>query len=175
LDTAAWAVLAGAIAGAAISGLTSVVLEWRRGSHESRLDKERREDDRRIERGRIQRQNLLELQECLARFVRAIGAEAHFDVMSLRRQGTMTLLPDELDSEIFEAHRELGYRIERVTNEPLRSVLEAFWRAATRMETSRVIGRDGLTEGEIDAALAALVKQYEAARGLMGAVLREYL
>lgn len=175
MDVTGWAVLAGAVAGAAISGLTSIILEWRRGSNESRLDKERRADDRRIEVDRIQRQNLLELQEWLAKFVRASGKEWIADKATLKGRGDLFLLPEGVSEEIFETQRELGYRIERVRDDGLRADLEGFVTASTAASVGKLRDREGLTVAELDRRNLALMERYEPVRRRMGEVLRTYL
>ena len=82
---------------------------------------------------------------------------------------------DQLSAELFEAQRQLAFRIERLTEDRLRSRLDAFLAAANQTEADRVQRHEQITEADIDGAMLQLMHQHQSLARDMGDVLRTYL
>ena len=173
-DPATWGFI-GVVIGGVITAIVTLGAEWIRGGHESTLDKERRADDRRLGRDAFQRQNLLELQECLAVWARAEGAAMAFDQLTFRKTGTLSLLPDAMDAEILETGRQLGYRIQRATDDELRRTLDELTRLAAALQVERAMNRAAVTEASFEVDLRRFGDGYTKAQTLLGERLRTYL
>jgi hypothetical protein len=91
-------------------------------------DRAGRVEQRQDQRDDFQRQTLLELQEAVARFGRAVGRANHRDWMIYKETGTwgQALLPGELDEEFLAAQVQLGLLRERVRDDQLRTLVTGF-------------------------------------------------
>jgi hypothetical protein len=165
----------GVILGAVIAGAVAIGGEWLRGRNEAELDQSKRRDELRVERARFQRQNLLELQESLTAWGRAIGRAHMADLEAVRSTGRLGMLPTDLDAEIMDAERELDYRVQRSINAVLRSVLEDLL-GLHAVVLSRRAGSPATTnEVEIRLDIADFKSAYSSAQYVLGETLREYL
>lgn len=104
--------LLGVIIGGLLVTASNVVVAIIQGNRESDLDKQKRADERRIERDRMQRDWLLELQERLAEWMRTLGEMHHADVLGMRADGKLHLYPADLSDREMIAGRKVMYLAE---------------------------------------------------------------
>ena len=167
--------LIGVIVVGAIATIAPIVVEYLRGSREEALDRQKRADDRRIERNRIQRETLLELQEGLNEFMRGSASVHLADVDSIRRTGKLHRLPPGTDAQAFEAGRRFMFLTERVLDDGLRATLTNLRALEARLEIGKIMDRDEVDEGRLDRDFAALGQRASEAQATLGAELRKYL
>jgi hypothetical protein len=74
--------------------------EWLRDRRSASSAREDRREARQEQRDDLQRNTMVDLQDAIQRYVRAVGAIVHFDEMTKRKHGTQTLAPDEMDGEL---------------------------------------------------------------------------
>ena len=174
MDAAVWGLI-GVVVGGLITGIVSLGAEYLRGKQDADLDGKKRQDDRRIKLDDIQRSTLLELQERYAEWKRAVGKMQSFDMMTLRKHGGLTQMPEDLSQELFHASRRVMYLVDRVKDDELRNGLRAVTARATEMDVRHAIVGGTITEAELDADFFALVEQGNAADERLGEALRSYL
>lgn len=165
----------GVVVGAVIAGLVNIGGELLRGWQSSKLDNQKRHDDRRIRLDEIQRTNLLDLQTALAGWLRAEGRLHGFDVMALRAGGTLTQVPQDVNQEHYDSGRRLALLTERVKDDTLRSMLLDLRGQGSSQDAMRAIRHREITEAELDADLNALMATARKADDRLGGVLRGYL
>lgn len=126
MDGAAWGFI-GALAGAALGALASIVTTVVQNRNVAQLQLQADLLDR-TERARaFQRDNLIALQEALQDVARSAGRTFHEDAMA-NRGGTewgKLLLSDELDTSALAADRRLSALVERVQDDALREQVRA--------------------------------------------------
>lgn len=95
--------------------------EWLRDRRAASAAREDRRDARQEQRDDLQRETMIDLQDAVQRYVRAVGAIVHFDEMTKRSQGPQTLVPDEMDDEL-HASQVLALKLAtRVRDDELRA------------------------------------------------------
>jgi hypothetical protein len=166
-----WAVLLGG----AIATLAPIVVEMLRADRESKLDQAKRADDRRIERDRIQRETLLELQPALNEFVRGVVLIQNQDRMTLKEKGKLFQLPGGLSDAEFEAGRRLIYLTERVLDDELRDRLTDLRAYAATSEVGKLARKNETTVEDIDRDQGELMRFADETQKRLGDVLRSYL
>lgn len=159
----AWLVLLGAI----IAGAVSIGGEILRGRQDSNLDGSRRTNDRKIERDRIQRDTLIELQVALIEWLRVQALTSMSDIRAIRTTGTYGVHGDDLAAGQLATARHLAYLTQRVKDDVLRESLERL-RAMTPPALPR-------SEAEARAAMDALTFASGPVQDQLGEVLRTYL
>ncbi len=174
MDAAVWGLI-GVLLGGAITGWFTVRAESVRADKEARLDREKREDNRQIDRDSFQRANLLELQEALAVWMRAEAVALMFDARTLREHGAITLLPEPMSDDIFESGRQLGYRVQRVKDDGLREALGAVSGHAASIQAARAVYHEQVTAEGLDAEMDNLGRHYAHVQEQLGKTLRAYL
>ena len=126
----------------------------------------------------FQRETLLELQDALQRLVRCTARVIFHDQKTLREQGKLTRLGEELDEESYEVGVMTRRLQERVLDAALRGAVEEFRRYVTEVEVSFVSVHDMKAEEGIrhlDGLQRDLVQHYVALSDQLGAALREEL
>jgi hypothetical protein len=84
-----------------------------------------RRETRKERRDDFQRQNLLDLQDALQRFVRGIGKAVHFDTLAAKaHEGQQFLLPDGVSDEIFNAQVLTKKLASRVQDDEIRRQID---------------------------------------------------
>lgn len=126
-------IAAGAALGGAILGIVGGALDRRL---EWVADREARREMRQAERDALQRNTLIEFQEVLGRYVRAVGQAAHHDRKTLRETGQQTLLPPGVSDALFEEGRRLRQLALRIRDDELRKRWREFSEISTRLETT---------------------------------------
>jgi hypothetical protein len=165
---AAWGFI-GVIIGGLITGIATMGVEYMRGRQASSLDDRKRQDDRRIERDRIQRDTLLDLQPATVEWTRTISEMQLADLDAIRRTGRVASpYPGDLADREMLAGRRFMYLVERVRDDGLRDELRALRKGAWDVTTAR-------TEADVNAAAAAVAERMDAAMTRLGATLRNYL
>ena len=90
----------GVILGAVIAGVVSIGGEWLRSQHEARLDAQKRTDDRRIESDRLQRENLLKLQDDVLRALAATEENDRTTASARAHVRSQRVLDDDLRAQV---------------------------------------------------------------------------
>lgn len=161
------------IAAAAISGaagilgvLSGSVIEILR----SREARKARAETRQQQRDDFQRQNLIDFQEVLGRYVKSIGDMVGDEILAARRQGTYKkLLPSKaLNDEEFEASRRTKQLALRIRDDELRARFKTLDdHAATRILLT--------SEKAAEDFVVRLIALLDATEDRLGEVLRPYL
>ncbi|HLQ14433.1 MAG TPA: hypothetical protein VK256_01055 [Candidatus Eisenbacteria bacterium] len=94
----------------------------------TRRDRAARTESRQDQKDDFQRQTLLDLQEAVARFGRAVGRAHHQDIMAHRESGKWgrSLLGDDLDQEYVASQVHLQLLRERARDDELRRLATRF-------------------------------------------------
>jgi len=162
-DALTVALIAGSfgIAGAAVGAMGGYLLETRR----SREARQERLENRQQQRDDMQRQTLLDFQEALGVYFKAIGdgLPTPAELRSGQRQ-----VSKEVSDREFETGRRARQLAERIRDDELRLRFNRFWEAAHK---SILVGRD-LSLSEF---LDALLESQAAVQERLGQVLRPYL
>jgi|SRR5690348_3749085 len=124
-------IAAGAALGGAILGVIGGTLERRLAWI---ADREARREMRQAERDALQRSTLIEFQEVLGRYVRAMGKATFHDRETLKQLGTLTQLGTGLSDELFEEGRRLRQLALRIRDDELRSRWATFSSTSTSYE-----------------------------------------
>lgn len=117
--------------------------EWLRDLRSARREREAREAERNTQllakRASFDKETLLELQEAVARLVRATGAAHHIDWMAEKASGKWgrNLLPDDLDSETLAAHVRTSILTVRVRDNEARALVQALRDASVKSGLAR--------------------------------------
>ena len=157
------------------TGFFAIRAESIRADKEAKLDREKRQDDRRLGSDNFQRETLLRLQEDLAVFMRAEGRGHHADVMALREFGGLRQYPPAISEEMFAARRQLGYTVERVKDDELRAAVQRLTRRVSEMQAARLVLHEGVTEAQLDADMLEMAELGDVANQRLGVVLRGLL
>jgi hypothetical protein len=168
-----WAFV-GVIVGGLITATVSIGGELLRGWQGSRLDKDKRADDRWIERMRIQRDTLLELQERLTDWFETVRQRSYAEIESMHRTGEIGHTVYTEGTTFRESEGRLLYLVERVRDDGLRTALRHLREVVPAVEADHAAA-EALT---IDALLrdwTQIEDAYEAARNGLGKLLRTYL
>lgn len=163
------------IVGGAIATIAPIIVEILRGKRESDVDRQKRADDRLIERSRIQRETLLELQERLNEFMRGSAAVHLADVDTIRRTGKLHRLPPGTDEQAFEAGRRFMFLTERVLDDELRAALTDLRSLEATLEVAKIMDRDAVDEDRLNRDFAALSERGRQVQETLGVELRKYL
>ncbi|WP_353953572.1 hypothetical protein V6K52_09220 [Knoellia sp. S7-12] len=121
----------------------TLTTEAAQGNRARRVAKEEREDALSIahitERRAFELQTLRDLKAALADLGRAMGKAHHYDLMNARETGSAsmpsTLLPEAIDTELFEANRRVQSLVELVMDRAARDKVRNFTSAAARLGT----------------------------------------
>jgi len=126
MDAATWGfvgTVVGAVVGASASILTTLISERNSARLQNNADTLER-----LERAReFQRNNLLEIQDSLAKNMRLVGRAHLEDVESYRKDGSegrSNFLSEELDQELMLSSRKLAILTERIADDALRNNLK---------------------------------------------------
>jgi hypothetical protein len=113
-----------AVVSGALGLLGGVLIEHLRTRGAQKARTEARQD----QRDDFQRQTLLELQETVARFARAIGRSFHHDTVAHKQTGEWghSLYGDELSEELLASTVRLRILAERVRDDELRPLVYGF-------------------------------------------------
>lgn len=124
--------VAGTLAGTIVGIVGTIVVERIRISDA----KKAREDIRQQERDDFQRTTLLELQEVLGQYVRAVGEVRVHDERAKTATGQWdrTQLPGDVSSKAFESGRRARQLVLRVRDDILRERFDAFYKQAIGVE-----------------------------------------
>jgi hypothetical protein len=174
VDPAVWGVI-GVIVGGLITSSVTLGAEIVRGRNAASLDRKKRDDDRQLARDAFQRETLLALQEALNRWMRAVAQMSMWDTRSLREQGRLVLLPEDLNTEVFEAGIRMMFLTERVTDDDLREVLSELRSTEATMQARRAVLHGRATEATVESEFQDLMSQGAVVQRALGAVLRRYL
>lgn len=145
--------------------------EAARARDEREQAREQREAEREREvverREQFQRETLLALQPAFLRAGRAWGASHHHDEMAVRQGASWgaTLLPEELDRDVFQAFSELVVMEARVHNADLREKLGRF----RSLHARSVVTRDAV---EAQSLFQEALDLYEQVAARIGELLR---
>lgn len=121
----------------------SSINEWLRDSRAARREREARNLERReqlrAKRASFETETLLELQEAVARLVRASGAAHHLDTMAEKSTGTWgrNLLPDSLDEEYRASQARTSILTVRVRDDVTRELVAALRDASSKVAVAR--------------------------------------
>ena len=170
MNSAIWGLI-----GVGVGGIIQICSEGLRSRSASRLSLSQREHEIRVGRDDFQRRNLLEIQEGVARWVRAEARIQLFDREQLATLGNMAQRPAHLSNESFESGRQLSFKIERVTNNDLRTTLKELTKRASELQVSRLMKHETSTVHDIDADMNQQVNQYVTVIEKLGETLRQYL
>jgi hypothetical protein len=88
------------VVGGALTLVGGAGTEWLRDRRSSARSREDRQETRQERRDDLQRETMIDLQDAVQRYVRAVGAIVHFDEMTIRKHGTQTQMPDEMSDEL---------------------------------------------------------------------------
>lgn len=121
----------------------TLVTEAAQGSRTRRIAKEERDDALSVthmaERRAFELQTLIDLKAALADLGRAAGKAHHFDVMTARDTGSAnmpaTRLPEEIDTELFEANRRVQSLVGLVMDRAARDKVGESTSAIARLGT----------------------------------------
>jgi hypothetical protein len=164
----------GVILGAVIAGVVAIGGEWLRNRHESAFDSAKRENDRRIERDRIQRDNLIEIQTLLATWMIGV-TEAYFaEDDSLVRGDDPPVIPRITDGARAAGHR-LLYLTDRVKNDALRASLRDFLALVLRDLGDAAVGSNARVIPTLRPNWPGITQSESQVRSKLGEVLRTYL
>ncbi|MBF6606730.1 MAG: hypothetical protein IVW53_14265 [Chloroflexi bacterium] len=128
-------VLLGVIIGSLLSIAAGMLTEVVRGNRESRVDREKRADDRRLARDSFQRETLLRFQDALVDWARA-GEEHHrADKTAFRESGEWgkNLVGEEMSNRELAANRNLSLLRSRIEDDELRARLGVCQGMSVRM------------------------------------------
>ena len=161
--------------GVVVGGALTLGAEWIRGRKEeerlrlnAELAGEKARDD-------FQRTNLLELQEAFAVWVRAEGAAMHFDQMTLRQAGHLTMLPEQLSDDVTMTGRKLKYLLNRVLDGETRQFLHAAFDLSVELHVARIVRKAEQTEAQLESESMKFSVLVKAAEDRIGETLRAYL
>ncbi len=90
---------------------------WSRAKRDRAATREERRED-------FQREAMIELQDALQRYARAIGAVTHFDEMTQRKHGQQFQVPDEMSDDIYAAQVLTQKLASRIVDEEIRTWVE---------------------------------------------------
>jgi hypothetical protein len=131
--------LLGVIIGGVLTTTATLVVELIRAGRESALDKQKRADNRRIDRDVFQRQTLLELQEAVNEVARAAFQVHHHDLMSSQSSGKWGGVP--LPADVNDADRLGRLRMStlqsRVVDDEVRRLATALTAAAAAVAAAK--------------------------------------
>jgi hypothetical protein len=168
-DAGTAVIAAGAALGGAILGVIGGALDRRLAWI---ADREARREMRQAERDALQRSTLIEFQEVLGRYVRAVGKETFHDRRTLKESGKRTQLPEGVSDEEFEEGRRLRQLALRVRDDELRTRWTKFWAIASSYGTTL----QPKTLDEIDEyMMRTFVPAHQALEERLGEVLRPLL
>lgn len=175
MDPAVWGFI-GVVIGGLVTGVVTLLAAKVQADAAASLDSAKRRDDRQLERDAFQRENLLELQDALNRWIRAVNALHAADRRSLRETGSpVSLFPDGLSEAEFDSGRRLMYLTERVVDDDLRSRLRALRELVGTQFVHRAVRSDRFTASALNDAAEALADDATDAQERLGDVLRRYL
>lgn len=167
MEPLAWAFIGtviGAVVGAGASIITTVIT----ASNARKLQQNAATIERSEKAREFQKNNLLELQEALSVGMR-LTVRAHLaDVEAFRQgggNGQTSLLPEELNQELFKSNRQLSILTERVADDALREAIKRLRQAMTDVLMAR-------EENESFSALKKASSSFEKTMGQLGNVLR---
>lgn len=163
------------LVGGAIATVAPIVVEWLRGQREAGLDAAKRGNDRQIERDRIQRDTLLELQPAFTEWLRAIVLIANQDRRTLEERGQLFQLPEGMSDAAFESGRRLIYLTNRVRDDELRGLLGELRSRAASMEAGNAVFHGDVTTSTLRQQAEELIRQGSVVQDKIGEVLRRYL
>ncbi|MFN8620615.1 MAG: hypothetical protein U0869_07740 [Chloroflexota bacterium] len=123
----------------------------------------------------IQRTNLLDLQEALQAWGRAIVKVIMTDRAIFTQTGHLTQLPENLNQEAFDTGVRFMWLTERVRDDSLRQVLEDVRALDSGIQARRAVYADEVTLLSIDADERALMDALSKAQQAVGTELRRYL
>jgi len=125
MDAATWGFIGtvvGAVVGASVSILTTLISGWNSARLQNNADTLKR-----LERAReFQRNNLLEIQDSLAQYMRLV-VRAHLEDVEFYRKDDCigsNFLSDELEQELMLSSRKLTILTERISDDVLRNNLK---------------------------------------------------
>jgi len=123
----------------------TLVTEAAQGNRARRIAKEERDDalsaTHAAERRAFELQTLTDLKSALADLGRAAGKAHHFDYMAAKEAGSATmpttLLPPEINAELFETNRRVQSLVGVVMDEEARGKIDQFASAVARLGTRK--------------------------------------
>lgn len=130
------------IVGGALAIVGGWVSEILRARFVSASEQEARDAALRERLDTIQRDTLLDLQERLGDWMRALGQLHYSDVISLREVGELRASPENVGDSEFESGRRVMFLTERVKDDKLREMLRHFRSETARMQASRAVNHD---------------------------------
>lgn len=118
-------ILIGVVIGGALTLVGTVGVELVRGKFESKLDREKRADDRRIERDRFQRATLEAAQEAVRAHMTVVGRIHTIYAVAERETGKWGMrLDPELDQSEQATRQQVSLLRSKIDDEALRAQLE---------------------------------------------------
>lgn len=130
-----------------------------------------RNDARSDARRAFELETLLALQDAMGAMVRAAGRAHHFDVMTAREVGSKrlvnSLLPEDVNAEIFAANREVSRLVGRVLDERIRDVVESL-RGAVATQSAAI----DISVAEGNAQMLVIADLVDEAQTLVSARIR---
>lgn len=132
-------ILLGVVIGGALTLAGTVGVEFIRGKFESSLDKEKRADDRRIERDRFQRATLEAVQEAVREHMTVVGKIHTTFAVAARKSGGGWggRVEPELDLREQTARQSVTLLRSRVADDALRELLERLIHATGEVVLAR--------------------------------------
>lgn len=167
-----WAFV-GVIVGGLITATVSIGGELIRGWQGSSLDKDKRANDRWIERMRIQRDTLLEIQVRLTDWFEAIRQKGYTAILSMQLHGEVGHGKAKVSATFDESTARLRYLVDRVRDDTLRASLKSLRDHVAAFEADYLA--DDPTFEAITSEMGEIENAYDEARDDLGEVLREYL
>jgi hypothetical protein len=160
----------------AIAGYSFRVIEgWLRARWDRDREREARREVTQSRLDDIQRQNLLDIQERLAEWMRAQTQVFLADSDTLRTTGRLRQLPKGVSDVDVETGRRLMYLTERVRDDDLRAMLTGLRQRGAEREAYHAVYHESVTGASIEATWFELVNMADAVQTRVGAVLRSFL
>lgn len=156
-----------ALGGFLLSELSSLIRDHRSLKREREARYEARGEQMKQRRTEFQRQTLLDLQDSLAKLVRATGQGHHLDDMASRASGQWQkqLWGDDLDERYRLAQVQTSLLGVRVANEDVRNDIEELKAASSKTALSP-------SKASADAELERMARAYERVNRRIGDLLR---
>jgi hypothetical protein len=161
--------------GVVVGGGMSVGAEWLRLKSGAQISKEQKKHEIRVGRDTFQKDNLLNLQGDLARWIKAANSAFVLEIGWIRRSQAFSPLPPEVTLDIFETTQLLAVRVERITDDKLRSLLFDLMRDEREFDLRRSMPSPPEDPLIAISRMSAFADKHLSAVDALGKTLRNYL